>query len=171
VSRSTPAPLVTREDLAALASKYAALAALRARREGAGDADGPGRQQLRDLSRAFPGALRELDTLGLPELRRRAGAAAAAAAGGPTEPWMPWILHFHRLLAAALAVKGATGTAPAQLQRLAESAAGEPVTPALVAAFLRPPGGRLAPLVLREVAARFGVPAATVATTLLPSRR
>jgi hypothetical protein len=140
VPRPTPLPAT---DLAALASKYAALASLREQRDGTNAT--PTRQTLRELSQTFPGCLRELDTLGLPELRRRAAVTAAAAAGGPQEPWMAWILSFHRLLAAALAEKRATA------QRTA--------------------GGRLTPLILGLVAAEFDVPVTTIASTLLPSRR
>ena len=85
---------------------------------------------------------------------------------------MGWILMVHRLLAAALAVKAAPGSNPVELKRLAESSApGFDIPAELIVQFQRPAGGRLTPLVLREVAARFGVPAATVAHTLLPSRR
>jgi hypothetical protein len=36
---------------------------------------------------------------------------------------------------------------------------------------LRPPGGRVSVVVLRALADRFGVPAATIAATLFPVRR
>jgi hypothetical protein len=138
-----PRPALAADDLARLARKYATLTALRQRRDGTDLL--PARETLRALAQEFPGCLRELDTLGLPELRRRAEVTAAALDGAPQEPWMAWILAFHARLAAALAEKRISGQ--------------------------RTEGGRLTPLVLREVAAEFGVPEATVAATLLPRRR
>jgi hypothetical protein len=130
--------------LDALARKYRALVALRTRRDGGG---APAtRDELRALAAEFPGCLRELDTLGPDELSRRAGATAAAAAGGPREPWMDWIATYHALMADLLATR----------------ARGEAVTA---------PEGRLNVKVLREVSARFGVAAATIAATLFPVRR
>jgi malonyl-CoA/methylmalonyl-CoA synthetase len=167
-------------DLAALADKYEALATLRGRRDEGGA--GATRDQLRRLARAFPGALRELDTLGAAELGRRARACRAAAAGGPEEPWMRWIWLFHRLLAAALAVKREAGVRarttqplpPARLRALAEAAlveSGISVDDAAVAAWAAPPGGRLVPLVLRTLARETGIGAAALSATLFPPRR
>jgi hypothetical protein len=99
-------PTLSQARLEALARKYACLVALRTRRDG----DGPAatRAELRALAAEFPGALRELDTLGAAELARRADACAAALAGGIQEPWMAWIDGFHtpvivRQVAAAFA--------------------------------------------------------------------
>jgi hypothetical protein len=120
------------------------LAALRVRRdEGGAPAT---REELRALAAEFPGCLRELDTLGPGELARRATTAAAAAAGGAREPWMDWIAAYHTMMADALAAR----------------ARGEAVTA---------PEGRLNVMVLRSLAARFGVAAATIAETLFPLRR
>jgi hypothetical protein len=158
---------------AALARKYGALVELRRRRDAGGDPAGGG--ALRALAAEFPGCLRELDTLGLPELARRARAAQTAAAGGTAEPWMAWIDGYHSLMRGALAVRApandeARGDARA-LAAAAARAAGAPVDAAFVAAVLAPPGGRVGVVVLRALAARFGVPAATIATTLFPVRR
>src|SRR6266516_220057 len=90
-----------------------------------------------------PGAL---DTRGPEELARRAAATAAAAAGGAPEPWMDWIASYHALMGEALA----------------ERARGKSVAA---------PEGRLNVKVLRELGARFGVAAATIAATLFPVRR
>jgi len=135
---------ITAEGLGALADKYRALAALRARRDGGGVP--ATRDELRALAARFPGCLRELDTLGGDELARRAAAAAAAAAGGAREPWMDWIAGYHALMTDALAAR----------------ARGEDVDA---------PEGRLNVLVLRALGERFGVPAATIAETLFPVRR
>jgi hypothetical protein len=148
----------SRPELEALARKYAALAGLRARRDGGGD--GATRAELRALAAAFPGCLRELDTLGAEEIARRAAvcAACAANAGATPEPWMAWIVAYHALMARALAAR----------------AAGQPALAAaddFERAALAPPGGRVNVVVLREIAARFGVAADTVAAALFPVRR
>jgi hypothetical protein len=131
---------VSPDGTAALARKYRALAALRARR----DSDGAPatREELRALAAEFPGCLRELDTLGAAELARR----AAACARGAHEPWMDWIAAYHDEVRRALATRAA-------------------------GARVRAPEGRLNVLVLRALAARFGVPATELAATLFPVRR
>jgi hypothetical protein len=169
------APSLT--DLEALADKYDALVQLRSRR----DSGGPeaSRLELRELARRFPGSLRELDTLGPVELRRRAVAARVAAAGGPCEPWMSWIAAFHRLMTAALLVKAdpssRRGQAPSadvqeELARRAELQVGIPLERTLLRTFARPPAGRLAPLVIDELARRFGVGAEEMRSCLFPRR-
>jgi hypothetical protein len=175
-SSAPPVPLQT--ELQDLAAKYATLVVLREARD-MGDDQHPS-EALRDLSITFPGSLRELDTLGLPELRRRAAATLAAARGAVPEPWMAWIIAFHRLLAAALLIKRAAGSRHGPtigqvtrdtLMADASQVAGMAVGITMFEAFVHPPGGRLAPLVLREVAARFDVPLDEVVRTLFPSRR
>jgi hypothetical protein len=160
-------------DVAALARKYAALVELRRRRDRGGDPAGGG--ALRALAAEFPGCLRELDTLGLAELERRARAAGAAAAGGAEEPWMAWIDGYHALMRGALAVRapGARGASrgSAALVAAASRAAGAPVDAAFVAGALAPPGGRVGVVVLRALSARFAVPATTIAAALFPVRR
>jgi hypothetical protein len=137
-------PTLPHARLEALARKYACLVALRSRRDG----DGPAatRAELRALAAEFPGALRELDTLGAPELARRADACAAALAGGIQEPWMAWIDGFHTLMRQALHRRGS-------------------------GAVQNSPGGRTLPVILRQVAAAFAAPPDLVAATLFPSRR
>lgn len=143
-------------DAAALARKYAALVELRRRRDAGGDAGGGG--ALRALAAEFPGCLRELDTLGLPELERRARVTAAARTDGG-EPWIAWIAGYHDLMRAALALRDP-----------ARSAAVE-VDAAFAAAVRAPPHGRVGVVVLRALAARFDVPAATISAALFPARR
>lgn len=142
------------ERIEALARKYRRLADLRGRRDGDGSGPAATRAELRALAAEFPGALRELDTLGAPELRRRADACAAAAAGQPAEPWMLWIDRFHELMRRALQAR-ARGAGADAFERDA----------------LAPPDGRMLPLVLSEVAAAFGEPLDRVAAALFPSRR
>jgi hypothetical protein len=173
-----PTPPLLPAELQELAAKYAALVVLRQARDH-GDDPHPS-ETLRDLSTSFPGSLRELDTLGLTELRRRAATTLAAAQGAAPEPWMAWILAFHRLLSAALLIKRAAGSrhGPTIGQVTREALLGEasqlarmPVELHLFEAFVHPPGGRLAPLVLQEIALRFAVPLDEVVRTLFPSRR
>jgi hypothetical protein len=179
---SVPPPTPT--ELEDLANKYESLVRLRANRDHQASSNGNGahhasvRDLLRELSRRFPGSLRELDTLGLLELQRRAKVARAAAAGGAREPWMAWILAFHRLTAAALLIKrdlaarrrgrpvneGASRKQATELARFT-------LEPPLVASLIHPPGGRLAPVVLRELARRFAVEPRALSETLFPSRR
>jgi hypothetical protein len=139
----------------ALARKYRALVALRARRDGGGA--GATRDELRALAAEFPGCLRELDTLGAAELERRAAACAAAeTAGGPMpadEPWMAWIADYHALMRQALARRARRAEQGQSPRSSTET------------------GGRLNVSVLRELGERFGVPAATIAAALFPVRR
>lgn len=149
-----------------LARKYAALVELRRRRDAGGDAAGGG--ALRALAAEFPGCLRELDTLGLPELERR----AQACAGPNDEPWMHWIAGYHALMRAALAVRAPDAPDdPSALAAAASRAAGFTLDEAFVAAVHAPPEGRVGIVVFRALAARFGVPAQTIAAMLFPVRR
>jgi hypothetical protein len=111
------------------------------------------RPAMRALAEEFPGALRELDLLGSPELERRVSVLARAEAD---EPWIAWILCYHDLMRAALARKLAAARQP--LHNGAEPEA-------------RRLGGKLSAAVLQDVARVFSVPASEVAATLFPSRR
>jgi hypothetical protein len=163
------------DDLRALAAKYRQLAVLRVRRDASG---GTTRATLRALADDHPGCLRELDTLGLEELERRARVTAAAADGGPREPWMAWVWAYHRLMQATLLVKRAVGRGGTPgdetRRRLREEAtrlAGWPLDDAFVAEVAHPPQGRIGVLVLRRLALLFDAPAAEIARTLFPPRR
>jgi hypothetical protein len=103
---------VSPDGTAALARKYRALVALRARRDGAGPP--ATRDELRALAAEFPGCLRELDTLGAAELTRRATACAA----GPPEPWMDWIAAYHEEVRRLLAARATTPRLPSPERRL-----------------------------------------------------
>jgi hypothetical protein len=163
------------DELRALAAKYRQLAALRVQRDAAGATS---RAALRALAARHPGCLRELDTLGLPELERRGRVAEAAAGGGPLEPWMAWVWAYHRLMQATLLVKREVGRggAPADeaRQRLRDEAtrlAGWPLDDGFVTEVASPPQGRIGVLVLRRLACLFGAPAAEIARSLFPPRR
>jgi hypothetical protein len=144
--------------LQALARKYARLSAWRDRRDGAGDP--ATRDELRALAAEFPGCLRELDTLGLAELGRRAAACARAVDDATAvEPWMAWIDGYHALVRRALAARKA--------RRHGDPAGDD----SFERAVLTPPGGRMGVVVMRALAERFGVPASTIAAALFPVRR
>jgi hypothetical protein len=168
----SPAPA----ELSALAEKYRQLAAWRAARDGTG-AGHATPATLRALAARHPGCLRELDTLGLPELERRARVAEAAAAGAAPEPWMAWICTYHRLMEATLLVKrtlsGVAPEGPVRARLLAEAThlAGLPLDDDFLDQVARPPQGRLGVLVLRRLATLFEAPAAEIARTLFPPRR
>jgi hypothetical protein len=152
-------PSLAPDHLEALARKYRRLVELRTRRDGGGPA--ATRAELRGLATQFPGALRELDTLGAAELARRAAACDAALAGGPRhpqepqEPWMVWIDLFHALMRRALDARARGGPAADDFER----------------AVLDPPRGRMLPVVVQRVAALCGALPEEVAATLFPSRR
>jgi len=147
---------VSTDVRAALLRKYRLLCAWRRGKDRsfeAGAHESPeglaSRADLRGLSEEFPGALRELDRLGLPELERRVGVLATD--DEPDEQWIAWIASYHEIMRGVLAHKrGAAGSDP------------------LIGA--RPPEGKLSLAVLREVARRFERPVAEIAETLFPAR-
>ncbi|MEP6652953.1 MAG: hypothetical protein ABJA82_06315 [Myxococcales bacterium] len=137
-------PLISAEQAAALLRKYQLLAVWRRSKDLGGEmpaprGDDPGvpvagdhadRAALRALSREFPGALRELDVLGLPEISRRIvrltlllggtlqppaepprfqpsthGNHSSAGEGADNDLWMPLIAAYHGLMRVALTVK------------------------------------------------------------------
>jgi hypothetical protein len=163
-------------ELRALAAKYRALLDLRRRRDTAGSNNDDGREGLQELSAQYPGCLRELDTLGAAEIERRAEGADAAAGGAAREPWMAWILTYHRVLRAALWLKIRRGKTrghedDGSILTEASRLAGLPLSATFVDTIAKPPDGRIGPIVLTTVAEAFGVPTQTVADTLFPVRR
>ena len=173
---------VTAGDRAALLRKYRVLAGWRlARDDENAQGDRADRAGLKALAEEFPGALRELDLLGLPEIERRIDRLARRP-GGDQNPesdrWIAWILAYHALMRAALATKRALGrrahpsaTSLRDLARRATSIAGVRIDESFVHTVVRPPGGRLAIVVLRAVAQRFNVTPTLVSATLFPARR
>jgi hypothetical protein len=120
---------------------------------------------MRALAEEFPGALRELDLLGLTELERRAACLAAWSTGSetPAEPWLAWIDAYHTLMRLALALRSTTPPAA------------ELPGPLVDEAFLRdarhPPDGRLSTAVLQALARHFDAPVEEIRAVLFPSRR
>ncbi len=129
---------------------------------------GAGPAAMRALADEFPGALRELDVLGLAELERRI--ARLAAPGGDedagAEPWMSWIVAYHRLMRIALATKRSAADGDAR-----PPAASRDLDEAFLREIRRPPSGRLSLTVLQALGRRFDVPADDIAATLFPPRR
>jgi hypothetical protein len=198
---------VTVNDRAALLRKYRLLASWRLARDEDDHSTEVGRANraaLKALAEEFPGALRELDLLGLPEIKRRIGRLtppglrrgqrAAKRAGQnwlseraasrltdnqdlKSDRWIAWILAYHSLMRAALVTKRTLGrarpspTAVDQLAKTATTIAGVRLDESFVHDVARPPGGRLAIVVLRAVARRFDVSPVRVSATLFPPRR
>jgi hypothetical protein len=139
-----------------LAHKYDEIARLREER--AAGAPPAGRDVLRGLSARFPGALRELDTMELDEIRARATALRDAATTGVVAPWMAWVAAYHALFRLALGTSGETG---APLGLSAEA----------VARLRAPAPATRTEAVIRIVAETFGAPEEEVGRALLPRRR
>ncbi|MFZ5889720.1 MAG: hypothetical protein ACOY0T_01515 [Myxococcota bacterium] len=137
-------------SLAGLARKYRALLALRSG-EQAFD-----RQLLRKLAEEFPGALRELDALPLPELQQRLAAVRENETELPF--WIEWMLGYHREMRLALAVRRSLAGVRRPSPELSDHVArahGVSCDAAFVRAVADPPGGRLNALVFARLAARF----------------
>ena len=137
------------------------------------------RRAKAELAREFPGALRELDELGLDVIRERIAALALAEDDEARDaPWMHAQVGFHRLARGALAVKRWLG--------------GRPLTPAIEDAFARalpklsaeiapwstslaaiakPPRGRVLDLVYMRLAVELGVDPDAARAAVMPPRR
>jgi hypothetical protein len=165
------------EELAALARKYEIIARLRRERADGGPV--APRAELRALAREFPGSLRELDTVPMPELDRRIRALADAAQGAASvEPWMSWMSAYHVTMRAALFIKARTarashlsGDLADALAEAATSHSGVPIDPAFVRAVASPPRGRLNAVVFHRLAGEFEVPAEAIQKALFPPAR
>lgn len=167
----------SKADRQALLRKYRQLATWRRARDRDPDA-AVDRAALRALALEFPGALRELDTLGEAELDRRIQSLEAPVGLEPVETWMVWIVTYHRWMRAALDVKARLGgrrrvdeATRRALSAAASQAAGVPVDGAFVDAIAHPPHGRLSQLVLAHVARTLDAPSVALANTLFPPRR
>jgi hypothetical protein len=161
--------------LAALAGKYGAMAELRRllAPHAGGEPSQANLTRMRELARAFPGALRELDTLPTDEIDRRRAALEAAAEGAqPPEPWMDWMHAYHALMRVALALKRRRGAPLSDEERTRLAAAnGVPVDAALERAVAAPPHGRLNAVVFARLSVEFGLPAAALWDALYPPRK
>jgi len=137
------------------------------------------RAELRALAREFPGSLRELDTVHMEEIDRRARALIEAADGVvAVEAWMTWMSAYHATMRTALFVKARVARAPALSDDLARALAEiatahfcQPIYIAFICAVAAPPRGRLNALVFDRLGEKFGVPPEVIWQTLFPSRR
>jgi uncharacterized small protein (DUF1192 family) len=165
---------VTPEVVSGLLRKYRVLARWRRAKDRSVAAAGQATEvaapaAMRALAEEFPGALRELDLLGLAELDRRVACLAAATADleredereDEGEEWIVWIAAYHALMRHALALRSPSPPA------------GPP--PIADATFLRdvqrPPGGRLSAAVMEALARHFRRPADELRRVLFPPRR
>ncbi|HEX8951835.1 MAG TPA: hypothetical protein VF945_08310 [Polyangia bacterium] len=139
----------------ALLPKYERMRELRAARIGD---DAAARAELRAFAAAWPGALKELDTLTTEEIERR----ARACASGDGEPWMAWSVRYHELVRAALAIR--RGEPPVA------GGDGALVDEAFVRAVKRPRHGRINVVVFAELAREFDLPARDIWDALFPPR-
>ena len=151
------------QRLEELRSKYEEMRALRS--AAAGQADP--RPRLAALAARFPGALREIDDLPLPEIDRRIEALSRAAADpAHVAPWMHAMSRFHTLARGALVAKrsltDATIAWPDDAQLWREH----------LGRVAAPPRGRLMDLVYEQLAAEMGTTPATAKELVFgPSRR
>ncbi len=126
------------------------------------------RERMSTLAARFPGSLRELDDLPIPEIRRRISKLEAVLAKtGEVEPWMEAIVLFHRFARGALWAKSWLGgrksvNASIEAAYAADAETLDFARDALtwsteLAAIARPPGGRVMRLVHARVGQALGV--------------
>jgi uncharacterized protein YjiS (DUF1127 family) len=156
----------TSEQLARLRDKYQALRALRVTR-----VEIAPRAEMSALAAAFPGALRELDRVPLPLIEQRLASLQAVVEGRePERTWMTLQIAYHGFMRAVLRLRRALlsvsdhdlSDSHACLQRLAYiPASDEPPLERLDTTALsiirNPPGGRLNPWVMEQVARDLAV--------------
>lgn len=130
---------------------------------------------LKRLAAEFPGALRELDCLPLDVIDRRRDAVSRAEQGAPLEPWIEWMIAYHRLMRLALAAKRRLASARSpgfeQATRIAlelRLECAEPCEPAFVERVASPPSGRLNRLVFEELAIVLGRSSFEIEGALFP---
>ncbi|MGZ3428745.1 MAG: hypothetical protein ACXVCV_18960 [Polyangia bacterium] len=123
----------------------------------AGVGDGAeARQTLREFAAAWPGGLKELDTLPTEEIERR----WAACSDGAEEPWMAWSARYHELMRAALAIRRGES----------ETAAAAHVDEAFARAVKLPQQGRLNVVVFAQLGREFALDKKTIWDALFPPR-
>ncbi len=154
-----------------LARKYRALLALRCAYDSDRAVADP--TQLRALAAEFPGALRELDSLGVAEMGTRAEALEAVAVGGPVAPWMTAMAGYHALMRAALGVKRA-GSDPNAVRAALDAlhgSTGITLDAKDLAAIARPPRGRLGVFVFARLGEALGRPPEELWQEMFPTGR
>lgn len=153
---------MSEDPFAALLAKYEEMHAMRrAHAAGLEADDAPAR--MRALAERFPGALREIDRLPMPEIELR----IAQLRAGERPGWARTLVAYHGWMRVALRIKRARPRdADARVVRewlatVHRPAADEPsledLDDAAVIAILRPPEGRLSRWVLGRIARDRGV--------------
>ncbi len=132
--------------LLSIPEKYERMRTLR-RELGRGQPSPADRERLRSLSAAYPGALRELESLTTLELDERLRAATTARAATTVPAWLLWTAVYHDLMRTLLKA------------RRVEIDRGE-----------RPPHGRLNAVVFAALEARFSIAKRTIWDRLFPTR-
>jgi len=158
----------SKASLLGLHGKYQTLRALRVELQASPYSEIRG--QLAALAAAFPGALRELDRLPLACIEERLSALERALTrDGEAEPWMQLQVAYHGFMRAALRIRRLSRDRPLDvIDAMAELAAlpylpahDEPAVSRIdvngLRAIRKPPGGRLNPWVLEQVARDHGV--------------
>lgn len=131
-------------------------------------------ERLRELSREFPGALRELDALPFGALgERRSLADESARRGVALAPFIDWMCTYHATMRLALGVRaclrGERAPRAPVIRDIVAAFASEldgACDAAFVEAVAQPPEGRLNVLVFSRLAARFGLPPDALERTL-----
>ncbi|MDB4971461.1 MAG: hypothetical protein JWN44_7150 [Myxococcales bacterium] len=136
---------------ATLLPKYRQMRELR--RQAARDADAEGRAVLRAFAAAWPGGLKELDTLPGDEIERRLEACET----GDDAPWMAWMARYHELARAALAIRRG------EVDQAAVDAA-------FVQAVKKPNHGRINVAVFAQLGREFGAEPGAIWDALFPPR-
>jgi hypothetical protein len=151
-----PPPPVSPVDLRALATKYRTLASMR-RAKARGEPE-PDRSVFRDLARAFPGSLRELETLHLDLLDGRADALERASIDSNyVEGWMGVVADYHHFFRVALAMKSRSEVPIA-------------VDAEFTRQLVNPPNGRMRNVVVAKIATRHGRSVDQIRAILFPPR-
>jgi hypothetical protein len=184
---------VTLEMIAVLREKYREIKRLRtvdAEHVARGHAHDP-KPEMAALARKFPGALRELDELSMPQIDARLAKLDAALAAQRVPEWAALQVAYHGTYRFALRIKrlGARKgplddeALARAIERLLEAATqsrddAQPDEPRLadfdaagLRAILRPEGGRLHPWVLGQVARALGVEPSAVSKALFARER
>ena len=151
-----------------LVDKYQKM--LELRQQLTGPPDAPARAKMKALARAFPGALRELDTLPTEEIQRR----LQALGSGIREPWMRWMARYHELMRAALEIRAgraAIGERSESLPRGRAERLARSIDEAFAEQVKAPPRGRLMVVVFDRIAAEEGRDRGEIWDAVFPPRK
>jgi len=158
--------------LHSLARKYRLLAEL-ARAGSASRRRADSSYELTLLTREFPGALVELERLGLADIEARLAAVERALSSGRAESWIAWMSTYHETMRMALTVRRRTSRRATLSRMQAEQLArnvnrdlGAHCDATFVLAVAERPPGRLGQWVMERVGGEMGVSPAALRRTL-----